>query len=160
MWDPDGQRLVLFGGYGNLDRTLLDTWTWDGTDWHQQASLNPGAFTNVQSETIAYDGNRHRLVLFIELRANDKSPGPNFWSLTGLGDWQPETAAGPPMGIQPQMVWDAARGDVMLLDPIGAGRPVQTWVWGRRRLEPAHARGHLNSHTSGACAVAKSLASA
>lgn len=39
VWDPDSQRIVLFGGlvgqYGQDAKDLRDTWAWNGNEWHQ-----------------------------------------------------------------------------------------------------------------------------
>jgi hypothetical protein len=41
MWDPSLAAVVLFGGfvgqYGQNPTDLSDTWSWDGSEWHQLA---------------------------------------------------------------------------------------------------------------------------
>ena len=129
VWDPDGKQMVLFGGSGGTsERQLYDTWAWDGSDWHQQQSFDPGLAT-VQSQTVAYDGVRHRVLLYVDLRGGDKSPGPALWSWTAAGGWQADSAAAPPRGIQPTMTWDAARKVVLLFNPLGVNQPPETWTW-------------------------------
>lgn len=41
-WWPTGQQFVLFGGVDgqSQNNVLLDTWTWDGTDWTQLTPAN------------------------------------------------------------------------------------------------------------------------
>src|SRR5437868_3547251 len=62
----DGHRgvTVLFGGAaaGNPVAVLGDTWEWDGAVWTQRSSFTvppPRAY-----HSIAYDSQRHRVVLF------------------------------------------------------------------------------------------------
>jgi hypothetical protein len=48
-WDPVRQRVVLFGGEG-MNRTLNDTWEWDGTTWTDVTSVpspSPRGFTDL-----------------------------------------------------------------------------------------------------------------
>ena len=129
LWDPDRKELILFGGYGILERSLLDTWAWDGTDWHRLQSLIAGPQATEQGHALAYDGVRHRLLLFISITNTTLSRRFQLWTFGGQGEWKPEPDDGPPMGSSPQMIWNATGGEVVLIEtraPSGLG---QTWTW-------------------------------
>lgn len=135
VWDPDGKQLVLFGGAGAIERQLYDTWTWDGADWHPQGALDPGLAT-LQTQTVAYDGVRHLLLLFVDLRGRDKSPGGSLWSWTPTSGWQADSAVAPPQGSEPRMTWDAAHNVVLLLNPFRVNEGPETWTWDGRTWTP------------------------
>ena len=71
-YDTVRQQALLFGGY--LANDLGDTWTFDGTNWTQQAvSTSPSARSGPQ---LAWDARIGRAVLFggVEYRPG----GPTF----------------------------------------------------------------------------------
>ncbi|HZD03873.1 MAG TPA: kelch repeat-containing protein, partial [Longimicrobiales bacterium] len=61
VYDPVGERVVLFGGRAGGGTLQGDTWEWDGADWTQVADTGPDARGG---HALAYDSNRQRTVLF------------------------------------------------------------------------------------------------
>jgi hypothetical protein len=54
-------RTLLFGGYANGGVFFADTWEWNGTAWANLAIAGPPARS---WHAMAYDSNRHRIVIF------------------------------------------------------------------------------------------------
>jgi hypothetical protein len=61
-FDDATGTMVLFGGLGNANTVLRDTWTWDGHAWTEQhpATSPPARFGGL----MAYDPQSHDVVLF------------------------------------------------------------------------------------------------
>lgn len=71
VFDPAGQRVLLFGGAeleGGRPHPLADTWSWNGTAWRQLATDGPPPRAHA---AMAWDAKRGRLVL------TGGSGGPN-----------------------------------------------------------------------------------
>jgi hypothetical protein len=83
VYDSDGGRLVLFGGYrgsGPRRERLGDTWVWDGASWEQAAT--PSAPSPRNGAAAAFDEHRKRLVLF----GGGGGPNAETWEWDG-GAW-------------------------------------------------------------------------
>ena len=62
-FDPDRQRLVVFGGTSSRGSYLTETWAWDGSGWATvvDSASGPGAR---HAHGMGYDAARRRIVLF------------------------------------------------------------------------------------------------
>jgi hypothetical protein len=86
-FDPQRQRVVLFGGSGPSYAILGDTWEWDGSAWIRFATpVAPSARTG---HSIAFDAVRQRVLLFGG--AVPASPAPLF--LSDSWEWDGATWA-------------------------------------------------------------------
>lgn len=61
-YDPDRQRVVLFGGFEIGHGGFADTWEWDGAAWFQRAPAS--APTLRWNHAMTFDGVRRETVLF------------------------------------------------------------------------------------------------
>lgn len=57
--DRNRGRVVLFGGHGQFQPPLGDTWEWNGTDWTQFSTSGPSP----RSTSLAYDAARQCVVM-------------------------------------------------------------------------------------------------
>lgn len=77
-WDRHRRRVVLFGGYRDVDGErvrLGDTWEWDGVDWEQVSDGGPGPRNGA---ALAYDEWRKVVVLF-----GGNGPAKDTWEWDG-----------------------------------------------------------------------------
>lgn len=134
-YDPDRDRVVLFGGCADsasCDNPLGDTWEWDGTSWEKKTSTTapPNAFAHA----MAYDAGRKRVVLFGGC-ASSSCTGAG--SQGGVWEWDGASWTQRPSSVSPQvrgglaMAYDAARGKVVLFGgATGMFAPLgDTWEW-------------------------------
>lgn len=135
VYDPDHQRVFLFGGtyYSDKARELYnDTWVWDGSNWQELSTpTKPGARSNA---AMAYDPIHHNIVLF---------GGENYasyWSDTWIWDgaqWVEQHPAHHPDEFYfdyPQMAYDASRQQIIMIGSLrqygdGGRHTTQTWAW-------------------------------
>lgn len=77
-WDPNSQRVLLFGGNDAQTLALLtDLWEWDGTNWLQrQPATTPVA---VAGYVLAWDRARRQTVLWSRLGARDYAWSGSDW---------------------------------------------------------------------------------
>ena len=126
-YDSDRQRVVLFGGTGGIEYwpgmgELNDTWEWDGAAWTQKQATGPSVR---QVVAMAYDRDRHRVVLFGGFSERCQEPGfDDTWEYDGTG-WVQAASGGPPIGTAQRMAYDASRRVTVLFDR-GSG---QTFGW-------------------------------
>jgi hypothetical protein len=132
---PNG-TVLLFGG-SNADRSLGDTWTWDGTAWteqHPSDSPSPRCCFG-----MTYDLARGEVVLF---------GGWDGWYLGDTWTWDGSTwteqhpANSPSPGSGVSMTYDAARREVVLVD--GGG----TWTWDGSSWTKEHPRNEVSQRVS------------
>jgi len=120
-------KLVLFGGYSSVG-FLGDTWEWDGASWTQVATTGP---LPRYGHAMAYDSQRHRVVLFGGIQASAPYYLGDTWEWDGT-NWIPQLlASGPPARYEHAMAFDSQRHRVVLFG--GAGIPSSylgdTWEW-------------------------------
>jgi hypothetical protein len=123
-YDPDIQRIVLFGGAGpEWPPVHDDTWLWDGTGWSEGPAA-PHDLKPRDGAEMAYDPDTHRLVLFggSGLQGYDDT-----WLFDG-SQWSPGPAA--PTGMLPRvyfgMAYDPQLDRVVLAGGDGTSR---TWLF-------------------------------
>lgn len=128
-FDSRRGRVILFGGRGAT--ALDDTWEWDGVSWQRaerSAPRPPGRFTHA----LTHDAARGTMLLFggygrAPGAAADGSLG-DLWSFTD-GRWTPRATGGsmsgatdgPPARDHVTMVFDEARGRLVLHGGGGGG---------------------------------------
>lgn len=141
-WDPDRQRVVLFGGYACFAGAALgDTWEYDGVTWTERA-LSPAPPARLRG-ALSYDPLRHKLVLFGGLSSLVNGSAMNdTWELDSAGWHDVSAAAGmAPPARATQLAFDAARGNTLMFsggaNAMGTQLANETWtydgVWTRRQ---------------------------
>lgn len=132
VYDAARQEIVLFGGYGRNPEggpslALNDTWTWNGLRWQQEqpaSSPSRRAFP-----AAAYDRERQEIVLFGGIGIDDN--GQAFKKLGDTWNWNGETwtrrqpATSPPVRNGAGMVFDEARGEILMFGGDGTSTPNQ-----------------------------------
>jgi hypothetical protein len=129
VYDRARSEVVLFGGSVALAPNSLfgDTWTWDGTAWHQRDNGGPAAR---DQHALAYDAARQRVVLFGGWLG---APAvPDTWEWDGAA-WAQRVPAHTPAARQLHlMAFDEARARTVLVGGIApvTGRELQEqWEW-------------------------------
>ena len=137
VYDPTGQRTILFGGYGATDSTgstfspLNDTWAYDvkNNSWANLGPADPP--TARYAGAVACDSEDGTVILF------------GGWDFTGqsLGDtwaYDPSTNAwtdlspvqAPPPRYRASMVYDSTTGEMLLFGGVGsAGVLNDLWAY-------------------------------
>lgn len=128
VWDGARERVLLFGGWtGAMDRSLGDTWEWDGAEWTLHLpQTTPGGR---RGHGMAFHAARGRVVLFGGMR--DGCLG-DTWEWDGKTWTEARPAAGPPALWMPAMAYDAARERTVLFGGwSGAAKQEldETWEW-------------------------------
>lgn len=133
-FDAAAGTYLLFGGvytsgqYNEFFNPLGDTWTWDGTSWHQLAP-DSNAPVKRYSSGVAYDSVHRVVVLHSGLGAPNDT-----WTWTGsrwllLGP----TQSPPSVPCEQSMTWDSTHNIGLLYDSTGqcGSMPVHdaTWSW-------------------------------
>lgn len=87
IYDPDRQKVLLFGGYAPGSQRLNDLWEWDGSTWTQIVGANgpsmegePGfAYDRVRDEGVLYSGYR--------IEDDEYTPATEVWRLQVVERW-------------------------------------------------------------------------
>lgn len=123
-YDPSTSQLVMYSGIGtpageNSSQPLLDTWTWDGTTWTEQApvttpSLTPAGSTPEEVVSLSYDQASSQLVLFA---GNTNAPAQEVsdtWLWSG-SDWSDDTPTptSPAADSAESMAYDVATSQMI-----------------------------------------------
>ncbi|HEY4179120.1 MAG TPA: DUF4215 domain-containing protein [Kofleriaceae bacterium] len=99
--------VVLFGGVrSGASGVMAETWEWDGVNWMSRSpARSPGRRT---LSAMAYDSDRHRVVLFSGFDTNDT------WEYDGV-TWTLRTLpASPGIRYRPAMAYDAERHQLLM----------------------------------------------
>jgi hypothetical protein len=127
-FDIARREVVLFGGDGEGEGYLDDTWTWNGTTWRQEYAETP--LRARIGNGLAYDKARQEIVLFggaggwdppLDLRLDDT------WTWDGTA-WTEEHPEAHPASIGFGMSYFAATRQVVLFGDDG-GDGDATWAW-------------------------------
>jgi hypothetical protein len=125
--DPSEQAVVQFGGAGILQAFPTDTWTWDGSMWHQSnpSPSPPGR----HAHAMAYDSWRRQVVLFGGAAISSFFNDTWVWNGTA---WTLEVPTrSPPPAWNFAMAFDRTRGVVVLFGGERDGPSIsdETWEW-------------------------------
>ncbi|MCC6847359.1 MAG: hypothetical protein IT294_02570 [Deltaproteobacteria bacterium] len=128
-YDPVRQVTVMYGGfYGDNthqhDRTLSDTWEWNGATWTQKAN-GPGPRVKGQ---MVWDGDRQRIELYGG-RTGGSTQANDLWEWDGT-TWTPRvTTGGPPTANEnATATYDPVRKALVVQTYTTAATPVgETW---------------------------------
>jgi len=140
-WDPQRERLVLFGGQsseaGAESALLDDLWTWDGAGWSQPPVADPegdGGPSPRRSAALVSDRARGRLVLFGGDRSAGEPSAPDgetwewdgsSWTLAAPSGLAADEAPSPDGA--PAAVYDEALTRMLVIQPSGV------WAWDGER---------------------------
>lgn len=117
-YDPDRDRIVLFGGESistdgkNTTANLYDTWEFDGTTWTQRGGEGP----KVNKPTVVYDqANKQTLLLGLDENSSSKSATLMYRYDAANGTWVQLTPTGLPDCVnESQVTFDPTRNRVVL----------------------------------------------
>ena len=148
VYDPAARRILLFGGFDNehfapnsFTNVAVpyagETWLWDGARWSGSTGLQPPARAG---SAMVYDAASRQVLLFGGSDYAAEGYGQGTPPGSALGDtwawrngWSRLSAKGPAPSprLDAQMVYDAARGRVVLFGGVAAdGTPLSdTWTW-------------------------------
>lgn len=121
MYDNVAKQVIMCGGQS--------IYAWDGSDWSLVPSTNQPS--QASNSSLAFDSKRGVLVRFGGDRGGRTLA--ETWEFSG-GKWVQKTNGGPPDRRYASMVFDEARGEVLLFGGHGI-RPsnddyfADTWVW-------------------------------
>lgn len=132
-WDPVGNRMLLFGGFGAVQSTALDggsvysesngtdeMWTFDGLDWKRIQRTEPWPPARGLSSMV-WDRGRNRLILFSGRKRGVFQDGKLSF---GNGDGASETAA----PLADTWEWDGTRwSEIVGARPLQAGSGTLFW---------------------------------
>lgn len=128
--DHDRKRglTLLFGGADDANRSLGDTWGWDGETWWLLATTGPRAG---KTATMVYDVSRERLVLFggatfTPAAGNVYETGTWEWNGTA---WERRATTGPSGRCCQALAYDAARARVLFGGDVNGTAQDDTWEW-------------------------------
>lgn len=119
VYDPDHQRIYLFGGSYSLEKdnwAYNDTWAWDGSNWQQiQLNNQPSIRDNA---AMAYDPVHHNVLLYGG--ASIAAPLNDTWIWNGKVWTEQQPVHQPTIGdfIYPKMAFDANRQQVVMIGTL------------------------------------------
>ncbi len=130
-YDAGDGRVILFGGYDGSFRN--GTWAWDGRAWH---SVVPVGFSQSPpprvASSMAYDAEQGHAVLFGghngAVLQSEKQGDTWVWNGHSWRFIQPDSDA-PSARYGHSMVYDGARGHIVLFGGDDGSRKNDTWVW-------------------------------
>ncbi|MFZ4751158.1 MAG: kelch repeat-containing protein [Phycisphaerales bacterium] len=127
VYDPIGQRCLLFGGYSSAG-PRKDLWSWDGKAWSELGSA-PAEAAGRGDFAMTFDRGRNRLVI------HGGWPGSGLL-LTDTLEWNPENGTWQRWATSPignryahRMAYDEARREVILHGGYYFTNKNDTWRW-------------------------------
>jgi hypothetical protein len=138
-YDSTNHELVLFGGFYMATGTFLsDTWTWNGSTWHQESPTNVPPVRDAAA--MAYDAKTGHVILYGGF--NGTGYRQDMWSWTG-SDWTLLSPAHVPEArAWTGMATDPTNSNLILFGGWDGGADLNdTWSWNGTdwtELTPAH----------------------
>jgi hypothetical protein len=126
-FDEFRNTLVVFGGSNT--KTLGDTWVFDGFRWVEVPAGNGPS--RRRDAAMVYDPNTRSVLLFGGGYV-ETSPQVAFndtWSFDGSRWIELQPATRPPVRMDAKMVFDAARGRVVMTSGAWTQFLTDTWAW-------------------------------
>jgi len=126
--DPDGQRVILFGGTGGEYRHM---WAWESGRWTFLGD-SPALPTAIAG-AAAYDAARHQLVVvgmppaFQIGRDDPRDFSPETWLWDGRSAWRRAQPATKLPSIARTMAFDPVSKTVLAVRP--SGTQTEVWSW-------------------------------
>ncbi|MBI5527158.1 MAG: hypothetical protein HY897_12555 [Deltaproteobacteria bacterium] len=136
-YDSARGKVVLFGGCtdGSCTSHLQDTWEWDGMSgtWTDRTPAGTKPRTR-SAHSMVYDSARGRIVLFggFYTSGGVRYYLQDIWEWDGAaGTWTDVTPTGakPSARYNHSMVYDSARGRVLLFGGFDGARKQDAWEW-------------------------------
>ena len=135
-YDSKRNRVILFGGDNAAKVVLGDTWQFSDGKWEQ---LDPVASAPPRySHYMAYDSARDRIVLFggyprhSSTHCTADAASRETWEFDGTTWYQVQTTSAPGQFVGGAMVYDEARGKMVLFtgwEACGFGWHNETWEY-------------------------------
>lgn len=122
----DGARVIMFGGRASDTGVFFnDTWSWNGTNWSPISTPTSPAARFLAA--IGYDPIRKEVILFGGFTYNgDYIYWSDTWAFDGT-TWTQRTPSVSPSGrAGARLVWDPARGHLVL---VGGASALDAWEW-------------------------------
>jgi hypothetical protein len=127
-YDPERNRLVVFGGSYSQNLVYDETWEWSrAAGWQHRDVPGPGRRDHTD---MVYDREQRRVVLFGGQMGTTSFPG-DTWAWDGTS-WERVTATGPGGRIHHTLVYDAGGRRTLLFggyDPARSADLGDTWSW-------------------------------
>lgn len=125
-YDPATRELVLFGGDNGYSASN-ETWTYDGNTWTERSPAESPSPRN--GAPMAYDPATKEIVLFGGVVTGH--PTSETWAYDAAADaWTQQTPAeSPPAHVLPAMAYDAAAGQLVLVNGPEGGSGGETWTY-------------------------------
>jgi hypothetical protein len=130
----EARKVLLFGGYAPGIGGLDDTWMWDGAEWTEQTGTTRPPHSGGSPPTMTYDVERRKIVLFARTTGHTWEWDQSGWTRRSL-------VADPPPFDLAQVMYDSARGRIVLVGVYGSQFPFShTWefdgmTW--RQMQPS-----------------------
>lgn len=128
VYDPTGQRCLLFGGYSN-NGVLKDLWSWNGSIWTQLASA-PSNASGRGDFAMAFDRARNRLVVHGGYQGSGGSLlGDTLEWDAATNSWQRWATGAIGLRYAHRMAFDEARNQIILHGGFYFTNKADTWGW-------------------------------
>jgi Galactose oxidase, central domain len=132
-YDDARRALLVFGGAGPGYRSRYgDTWAWANGEWTEMVAAGPGP---VDHHAVAYDELHDALIVFGGNTPTGGWPRAT-WALDSAG-WRivGDSSSGPSGRAHHAMVYDSARGRIVMFGGLGPDRSYldDTWEWNGTR---------------------------
>jgi hypothetical protein len=125
-YDDAHDELVLFGGYSEgLGGFLSDTWTWNGSNWHQETPAHVPPHRDAAA--MAYDESSDRLILYGGYNGLGYRQDMWAWDGSDWADITPETV--PPARGWTGWATDPTTGNLILYGGWNGASLGDTWSW-------------------------------